>query len=396
MVATLDGVLFDQVYGDNSGGAEFDSDGDGTATQEDEFVAVRNTSGSAVDVSGWEIWSDGTGAGAPDSITDGKYHTFPPGTVLQPGETLYIINEISGTEKGWQQEASEGGVESGAGGVSTNLLTEGSGNAADTESLALVNPVTGEFIIFNMAPAGENISSQSGFPGTTKIGEEDGHAVQADQNAGSSYQYDPNTDSYVFQAVLVPCFTPGTLISTPMGEIAVERLAIGDLVLTRDNGPKPVRSILKRSLDFTVDVDPLHKPIEFKPGSLGAGIPSRRLIVSPQHRILLEDCDTGEVLAPAKALTGRKGVRVMQGCRRIEYVQLIFASHEIVLAQGAWTESFYPGAYAVSACDRATKRELFRIFPGLAHGIRPTPARNLLNVREARSLQSTHLTAVNS
>lgn len=46
MVANLDGLVFDQIYGDNSGGAEFDSDGDGTAAQEDEFVAVRNTSGS--------------------------------------------------------------------------------------------------------------------------------------------------------------------------------------------------------------------------------------------------------------------------------------------------------------------------------------------------------------
>ncbi|MFK7944352.1 MAG: lamin tail domain-containing protein [Paracoccaceae bacterium] len=101
MVAKLDGVVFDQIYGDNSGGAEFDVDGDGTTTQEDEFVAVKNTTGSDVHISGWEIWSDSTGAGAPDTAQDGKFHTFPPGTVLGAGETLFIINEITGTPANW-------------------------------------------------------------------------------------------------------------------------------------------------------------------------------------------------------------------------------------------------------------------------------------------------------
>lgn len=96
MVANLGGVRFDQIYTDNSEGAEFDSDRDGTATQEDEFVSFTNESGSAVDISGWQVWSQGTGSNAPDGARDGHYHTFPSGTVLQPGETLYIINEISG------------------------------------------------------------------------------------------------------------------------------------------------------------------------------------------------------------------------------------------------------------------------------------------------------------
>jgi hypothetical protein len=52
MVADLNGVIFSQIYGDNSGGAEFDTDGDGTATQEDEFVSLQNTTGSAIDLSG--------------------------------------------------------------------------------------------------------------------------------------------------------------------------------------------------------------------------------------------------------------------------------------------------------------------------------------------------------
>ena len=385
MAAKLDGVLFDQVYGDNSGGSEFDTDGDGTATQEDEFVAVRNTSGSDVDISGWEIWSDSQGIGAPDTPQDGRFHTFPPGTVLAAGETLYIINEITGTPKGWMQEASEGGVESGAGGTATNLLTEGGANAS-TESVALVNPATGEFIVFNMSPSAEVVSGLAGFPGTTNVGEDNVSAIQNDQNAGSSFQYDSNTDSFVYQTVVVPCFAAGTRIAVPGGEAAVEDLAIGDLVETLDHGPQTVRAVLRRVLDFRSPTLARHKPIEFKPGSLGPDAPRHTLVVSPQHRMLVQDGTGRQVLAPAKGLLGRRGVRLMAGRRRVTYLQLVFDRHQIVCAQGAWTESFYPGAYAVRASDLATKRELFAIFPELLGGAAPPPARALLRVADVRNL----------
>ena len=75
------------MYTDNSGGPapEFDSDGDGVASQEDEFVAISSVSGTPVDISGWQIWSDSTGSGAPDTPVDGLYLTFAPGTVVANG-----------------------------------------------------------------------------------------------------------------------------------------------------------------------------------------------------------------------------------------------------------------------------------------------------------------------
>ena len=385
MVANLNGVVFDQIYPDNSGGAVFDTDGDGTATQEDEFISVRNTTGSDIDISGWQVWSDSQGVGAPDTPSDGLFHTFPPGTVLAAGETLYVINEITGTPESWAQEASEGGLESGAGGVSTNLLTEG-GNNSVTESVALVDPSTGDFIVFNMAPVAENISGQSGFPGTNLVAEEDGDSVQSDPNAGSSYQYDAETDSYVYAAVFVPCFAAGTLIATSKGEIAVEDLEVGDLIETMDHGLEPLRAIMRRDLDFEAGIDPKHKPIEFKPGSLGQDLPRQRLIVSPQHRMLVTAPDGRQVLAPAKALTGAAKVRVMAGRKTVTYIQLVFGRHEIVRANGAWTESFYPGAYAVASCDVRTQHELFEIFPELREARALEPARPLLKVQEARAL----------
>lgn len=389
MVASLNGIIFDQVYGDNSGGAEFDTDKDGTATQEDEFVSVQNTTGAPVDLSGWQIWSDSSGANAPDSPQDGLYHTFPSGSVLGPGETLFIINEYSGTPPPNFQEASEGGVESGAGDASTNFLSEGASGPEFGEAVALVNPSTGEYIVLHFSgDETTDFTGQTGFPGTTIVATSNAATDSGveDMNAGSSYQYNSTTDRYEYQAVAVTCFAAGTRIAVPGGECAVDALEPGDMVVTLDHGPQAIRAVLKRHIDFNAGANDCHKPIEFKANALGRGLPKRRLVVSPQHRMLVRARGMEEVLVPAKSLTTQPGVRRMSGRRTVLYCHLVFDRHEIISAEGCWTESFFPGAYALSRADGRTKAELFAIFPDLASGRPPRQVRPCVKVSDARKL----------
>lgn len=385
MPVNLGGIIFSQVYTDNSGGPapEFDSDGDGRATQEDEFVAVANLSGAPVDISGWQIWSDSTGGGAPDNPVDGLYHTFAPGTVLDAGASLTVINEITagGNVPFTAVEASEGGVESGPGGVSTNLLTEGNGGAT-SESVVLLNPATGEYIVFNYSPNPFNPANIPGFPGTTNVGEVDASAVQADPGTGFSVQFDPASNDYVLGTVFVPCFTPGAQIAVPSGTKAVEDLREGDIVRTR-TGYEVVRAVITRDLDLTDPENAEHKPICFAKGALGGGRPSLPLLVSPQHRVLMQQEDGMLALVPAKALLHRKGVRVALGKRDVRYIQIVCARHSVLSSNDMWTESFYPGRYALLVCDAVARIKLDRIFPQLAQGKLPEPAHPLLGVQQA-------------
>ncbi len=385
MPTNLNGIIFNQVYTDNTGapGPEFDTDGDGTATQEDEFVSFTNLSGGDIDISGWQVWSDSTGSGAPDAPQDGLYHTFAPGTVLENGATLAVINETTGTPAFWAVEASEGGVESGAGGVSTNLLSEGNGGS-QTESVVLLNPATGDYIVFNLAPNAFVPSNIAGFPGTNNVGEVDGHSVQADLGTGLSLQYDPGTDSYVHDTVFIPCFTPGTMIMCPGGERSVERLRIGDKVVTKDGRHEVVRAILTRTLDLSVKDKQQHQPVVLRRGCFGPDFPKTDLTVSPQHRMLMQDDRGQEVLVAAKALLDRPGIGLAKDTASVCYIQIVCAAHVILSANGIWAESFYPGRYAVQACDRQVRAQLCKIFPGLALGKRPAPARQLVSVGDAK------------
>ena len=168
---------------------------------------------------------------------------------------------------------------------------------------------------------------------------------------------------------MVPCFTPGTAIWTITGTRAIETLEVGDLVLTRDNGFKPIAWIgIKRVEGAQLAAHDELQPICIPRGSLGDDCPNRDMMVSRQHRMLLTGVradllfGSNEVIVKAKDLVSQQGIheaRVEGGT----YVHIMFDQHEIVLANEAWTESFQPGDSSVSGLDTVYLQELKLIFP---------------------------------
>lgn len=193
----------------------------------------------------------------------------------------------------------------------------------------------------------------------------------------------------------VPCFTPGTMIATPQGKRDVAELVAGDLVLTADHGPQPLRLVARRHVDPQRLADNPHlAPVLFRRNTFGEGLPARDMKVSPQHRMLLKGATStllfgmNEVLTSAKSLIDGQAVFVAP-TTEVTYIHLVFDRHEIVFAENAPTESYFPGAEALSALDAATRAELFELFPELRNldlG-RFTPARPLLRPFEARLLK---------
>lgn len=180
-----------------------------------------------------------------------------------------------------------------------------------------------------------------------------------------------------------PCFAAGTMIDTPDGKRAVEDIRPGDLVMTLDHGPQAVRWVGRRRINAQGD----HAPIRFAAGVLGNDQP---LLVSPQHRMLLtgwhNDLMFGdsEVLVAAKHLVNGQTI-TRAPAPMITYVHILFDQHEIVQANGAASESFFPGDCILEG-DQALRAELLEIFPQLAWETGaelPHTARRVLNGREA-------------
>lgn len=168
-----------------------------------------------------------------------------------------------------------------------------------------------------------------------------------------------------------PCFTPGTMIATPKGERAVEELRVGDKVITRDNGIQEIRWTGRRDLSRAeLARRPALKPVLIRAGSLGAGLPERDLLVSPNHRILIANARTSlyfdehEVLVAAKHLIDGQGI-VANDPDGVSYVHFMCDRHEVILANSAWSESFQPGDQALHGLGQEQQAEIFQIFPEL-------------------------------
>ncbi len=195
--------------------------------------------------------------------------------------------------------------------------------------------------------------------------------------------------------VVIPCFTPGTLIATPQGERKVEDLQVGDRVITRDNGIQAIRWMGQRTLEGAeMNASPKLQPVLIREGALGNGLPERDMLVSPNHRVLVANDKTAlyfedrEVLVAAKHLVGLKGVDVVETAG-ITYLHFMFDQHEVVLSDGAWTESFQPGDQSLRGLDAEQRNEIFALFPELKDQegrTGYTSARRSLKKHEARLL----------
>ncbi len=192
------------------------------------------------------------------------------------------------------------------------------------------------------------------------------------------------------------CFTPGTLIDTARGCVAVEALVPGDRVLTRDNGYQPLAWTGRKDLDAAmVAAHPGLAPVRITAGALGAGLPARDLMVSPRHRMLVTGPRAAlmfgerEVLVAAIDLVGLPGISQEAAAGPVSYIHVMCPGHEILRAEGSWTESFQPGAAVLQGLSEGTRAELLALFPelGTANGQRGfTAARPALSPAEARAL----------
>jgi hypothetical protein len=140
-------------------------------------------------------------------------------------------------------------------------------------------------------------------------------------------------------AEVVPfAFAAGTRVTAADGRmVEVERLAPGDLVLTRDGGKRPVRAVLAR----TERALGACAPVVIPAGTLGnAG----DLILSQHQRLLVYQrgpdrlTETAEMLVRAGDLVDGETVTLRRG-GFVDYVSLALDRHEMLFAEGVAVES---------------------------------------------------------
>ncbi|SDP66524.1 Hint domain-containing protein, partial [Phyllobacterium sp. OV277] len=145
-----------------------------------------------------------------------------------------------------------------------------------------------------------------------------------DANSGAvlTTQIDPNA----------PCFTPGTLIRTERGDIAVETLDVGDMVVTASGEHRPIIWLGHHTMKRDGSADFLSAcPVRIQAGAFGDQMPYADLWLSPGHAICVRILD--EVLIPAGYLIN--GATIAQvDVDEVTYWHVELGSHDILLANG--------------------------------------------------------------
>ena len=232
---------------------------------------------------------------------------------------------------------------------------------------ASVDPITGEWT-YTVDPAFFDSLDNNSPP------VEDTFTIQVSgQYAGLFGPVDYVRDQVITITIEGVCFTADTLIDTEHGAQRIQDLAVDDYVLTADHGAQQIRWIESSVLSpERLRDNPAMRPVRIRAGSLGPDTPSRDLLVSQQHRILVRGpkvellFGTSEALVAAKHLCTWPGITIEPADAPVEYFHILLDRHEILTAEGAPAESLFLGEETLHTLSSDGLQELATIFPDTA------------------------------
>ena len=158
-------------------------------------------------------------------------------------------------------------------------------------------------------------------------------------------------------ATVIPCYARGTLISTTRGEVAVEKLRVGDMLHTANGGSSAVVWLGHRHVDCNRQLNKEEAyPIRVSKDAFGPGLPKRDLWLSPKHAVFVNGA-----LVPIQCLIN--GTTITQDIKpRVSYYHIELTEHNVIFAEGMPAESFLD-----TAPNTGESRDFFSVRLGGVH-----------------------------
>lgn len=151
------------------------------------------------------------------------------------------------------------------------------------------------------------------------------------------------------------CFLAGTLIRTDRGDVEVENLSVGDIVIVADGRSAPVVWVGKQTISTRFADPDRVVPIRVRAGAFGENVPSRDLLVSPDHALFVEG-----VLVHAGALVnGASVVRETSTPATFVYYHVETEEHLLLLAENTPAETFVDNVDRLGFDNWAQHLELY-------------------------------------
>ena len=131
------------------------------------------------------------------------------------------------------------------------------------------------------------------------------------------------------------CFLAGTRIHTPAGQITVESLAVGDMVITASGASRPITWIGKGRVLATPGRRNAATPVLVCKGAIANNVPSRDLYVTKGHSLFIDG-----VLIPVEYLVNHRSIIWDDHAREVELYHVELETHDVLIANGTPAESY--------------------------------------------------------
>ncbi|GBR44829.1 Hint domain-containing protein [Gluconobacter roseus] len=275
-------------------------------------------------------------------------------TVLQNGASLYVNNAVAGKEIIFGRDAVNGTpsqlvfsdyqqtVQTPITGYDANsVITIEKGNYTPVSATFTKNAGSNYTLTITTNPGGNNITlTNVSFGPNSGVG-----TPSIVTNADGSWSVVNGATGYNGQI----CYLAGTMILTPDGERAIETLTAGDQITVHENGATRTQTILRvghahATTGTTGHADMDAVPVRIRAGALADGVPSRDLLITPEHCMMLENS-----FIPVRMLVNGMSIVYDHAITEYDYYHVETERHSVLVANGALSESFMDAGHRPSA-----------------------------------------------
>lgn len=139
---------------------------------------------------------------------------------------------------------------------------------------------------------------------------------------------------------ILDCFLPGSMIRTTRGDVAVEDIQVGDMVVAFEQGTQVERAVVwvgrKRAI-VRPDLpdDEAGYPVRISKGALAENVPYKDMLVTPEHCLFLNGA-----FVPARMMVNGGNIAYDYSLTSYDYYHVETEQHAVIMADGALTESY--------------------------------------------------------
>jgi Hint domain len=131
------------------------------------------------------------------------------------------------------------------------------------------------------------------------------------------------------------CFLADTHIATPLGEVAVQQLTVGDAVVTASGATPRITWIGTGRVLATRGQRGPATPVIVRKGALADNVPHRDLRVTKGHSLFLDGA-----LIPVEFLVNHRSIVWDDRAQEVTIYHIELETHDVLLAEGAPAESY--------------------------------------------------------